>query len=519
MEINPFMATSGSLCGHISLSGIIDHVDSKPERRIRTHTRSFLLTMLVCQVVSDGKLTTREISGIKQLFDFNDSNQALGNLLIKIKNAANPMLSGNGIPLLFHYCFIGDVVCGQRTLSLTISDIIAYIININARIGHEQLCSDNEKLLERIIGLNNRAGNPLPKDDATGLTMKLMGLADASDLAGHDFIKTELDASVIDDIVDMVDSCCDDSCAGGLIAQKTLGIVMKEELHDQYYKSVGDSSGEFVRKENIEDVLVLVNQLIGMTPVKTQIKSLINYVGVNQKRVMAGVGPSSLSLHMVFSGNPGTGKTTVARLVGRAMCAMGVLKKGHVIEVDRSGLVAGYMGQTALKTSEVCKAAIDGILFIDEAYSLAKDSGNDYGKEAIDTLLKFMEDNRDRIAVIVAGYKNEMGEFLQSNPGLMSRFNRFVDFPDYSANELFDILCAIAKERSYIFDDGGLQAARNTIIGFNPTGTGFANARSIRNYLENIFGNHSDRLSLLSTPSKEELTTLIECDVMGVDLR
>ena len=171
---------------------------------------------------------------------------------------------------------------------------------------------------------------------------------------------------------------------------------------------------------------------------------LINWIRVNQMRRENGLPQADMSLHMVFSGNPGTGKTMIARLMARIYKSLGILKKGHLVEVDRGGLVAGYVGQTAIKTAEVIKSALDGVLFIDEAYALTNRGENDFGKEAVETLLKMMEDNRDRLVVIVAGYVDEMETFVHSNPGLESRFNRFWNFPDYSVEEMlaiFDMRC------------------------------------------------------------------------------
>ena len=188
----------------------------------------------------------------------------------------------------------------------------------------------------------------------------------------------------------------------------------------------------------MDQALARLDAMVGLAPVKQEVKGLIARMQVEQKRRDQGLDVSALSQHMVFTGPPGVGKTEIARLIGEIFRGLKVLRKGHVVETDRAGLVAGYVGQTATKTLDKCREALDGILFIDEAYSLAAASGDgpDFGKEAIDTLLKFMEDNRDRIIVIVAGYRNEMRRFIDSNPGLSSRFSKTVDFPSYDVERI-----------------------------------------------------------------------------------
>ena len=180
-----------------------------------------------------------------------------------------------------------------------------------------------------------------------------------------------------------------------------------------------------------------LNSLIGLMEVKKELNSLINFVKLQRLRKQKNLNIPTISLHMVFTGNPGTGKTTVARLMSKILFELGYLSKGHVIETNRAGMVAGYLGQTALKTEEVVKQSVGGVLFIDEAYTLASD--DEYGQEAIDTLLKLMEDYRDNLVVIVAGYPKLMEKFISSNPGLASRFNKYIEFHDYTKEELYQI--------------------------------------------------------------------------------
>ena len=230
-----------------------------------------------------------------------------------------------------------------------------------------------------------------------------------------------------------------------------------------------------------------LDAMVGLAPVKAEVKSVIARLQVEAMRREQGLPISALSQHMVFTGPPGVGKTEVARMLGEIFRALKVLRKGHLVEVDRAGLVAGYVGQTATKTLEKCKEALDGILFIDEAYSLAADAGggSDFGKEAIDTLLKFMEDHRDRIIVIAAGYTDEMRRFIDTNPGLAGRFTKTIEFPGYSAEELTDILHRMAHKQHFRMPEGVAEAIAPWIAQ-RATAHDWSNAREMRTLLERI---------------------------------
>jgi SpoVK/Ycf46/Vps4 family AAA+-type ATPase len=235
---------------------------------------------------------------------------------------------------------------------------------------------------------------------------------------------------------------------------------------------------------SMDIALAKLDAMVGLVPVKQEVKGLVARMQVEQKRRDQGLDVSALSQHMVFTGPPGVGKTEVARLVGEIYRGLKVLRKGHVVETDRAGLVAGYIGQTATKTLDRCREALDGILFIDEAYSLATGGGDsDFGKEAIDTLLKFMEDNRDRIVVIVAGYRNEMRRFIDSNPGLGSRFSKTVDFPSYNSSELCEIFRRMAARQQFGLPEG-VEAKLKPWIEGRSKADDWANAREMRTLLE-----------------------------------
>jgi SpoVK/Ycf46/Vps4 family AAA+-type ATPase len=237
---------------------------------------------------------------------------------------------------------------------------------------------------------------------------------------------------------------------------------------------------------SMEVAMAKLDAMVGLVPVKQEVKGLVARMQVEQKRRDQGLDVSALSQHMVFTGPPGVGKTEVAQLVGEIFRGLKVLRKGHVVNADRSALVAGYIGQTAMKTMDMCRQALDGILFIDEAYSLAPaggGDGSDFGKEAIDTLLKFMEDNRDRIIVIVAGYRTEMRRFIDSNPGLASRFSKTVDFPSYNSNELSEIYRRMAARQQFTLPEGFEAKIRPWIEGRSKSDD-WANAREMRSLLE-----------------------------------
>ena len=257
-----------------------------------------------------------------------------------------------------------------------------------------------------------------------------------------------------------------------------------------------------------------LENLIGLDLVKSKIKELANFAKVQQIRIEKGAPKINRSYHCVYYGNPGTGKTTVARLMGGLYKSLGVIKKGHVIECDRSKLVAEYIGQTATKTNEVINAALDGILFIDEAYTLSKGGANDFGKEAIETLLKRMEDDRDRLIVIVAGYETEMSQFIETNPGLKSRFTNFINFPNYKEDELQKIFIKYSEENHYKCSDAVLEKVlRHYRKHLEATqGEGFANARDVRNKFEECISNQTTRISNAGLYDDESLSQIDESD-------
>lgn len=267
--------------------------------------------------------------------------------------------------------------------------------------------------------------------------------------------------------------------------------------------------------ERIEDLKAELDELIGLQSIKKEVNNLINMVTIHKLRQQNDLKTVDMSLHMVFTGNPGTGKTMIARIMARIYRSLGVLSKGQLVEVDRSGLVAGYVGQTAGKTSAVIEKALGGVLFIDEAYALNGKSENDFGQEAIDTLLKAMEDHREDLVVIVAGYDGLMEKFIHSNPGLESRFNRYLHFDDYSIDEMAAILDLNLKKGQYKLDEAGREAARQYISDANTSSISFGNARGVRNIFERLLVAQANRLAQSGDLSKEDLMTITEADVQA----
>ncbi len=254
-----------------------------------------------------------------------------------------------------------------------------------------------------------------------------------------------------------------------------------------------------------------LENLVGLNSVKEAVRNLVNFLKVQKARRDQGLSVLPVSHHMVFTGNPGTGKTTVGRILASIYKDVGLLSKGHLIETDRSGLVVGYVGQTATRTREVVESALGGVLFIDEAYTLAgKD--NDFGQEAIDTLMKFMEDHRDNLVVIVAGYADRMKTFIDSNPGLRSRFTEYLDFPDYADNELELIFRRLCEKHQYTLGEGASDALKQILHGIE-RGEGFGNGRFVRNLFEDAIRAQANRIAGLKAADLLTLTTLVGEDI------
>jgi len=284
-----------------------------------------------------------------------------------------------------------------------------------------------------------------------------------------------------------------------------------EFMTDLKKRSVKDRLESLEKNDSTEEL----ENLIGLSQVKSEVQALRHFIEINNRRQEAGMKTPLVSYHSVFTGNPGTGKTTVARIVAQIYKELGVLKKGHLVETDRAGLVAEYVGQTAVKTNKVIDQALDGVLFIDEAYSLVNGLGGDYGLEAISTLVKRMEDDRDRLIVILAGYEDEMERFIESNPGLRSRFTRYIHFDDYSAQELFEIFMKKLQQYDFRLQPGADGFLMDHLKKCTANKTkDFGNARYVRNLFERVINAQANRLAKSASVSKEDLATISISDIL-----
>lgn len=270
-------------------------------------------------------------------------------------------------------------------------------------------------------------------------------------------------------------------------------------------------------EDTFESLLAELDGLVGLENVKRDVHSLMNFIKVTKIREKRGMKVPTISYHLVFTGNPGTGKTTVARLVAKLYYHMGILPQGQLVETDRSALVAGYLGQTAIKTQKVIQQAMGGVLFIDEAYSLAGDEQDSYGKEAIETILKSMEDHRDELVVIVAGYTDLMHRFIESNPGLSSRFSKYFEFPDYTGDELIAIFRRFCTKNGYSLDDSASVMLKNRFDElYEKRDKHFGNARTARNIFEKAINAQADRIASQISLSDSDLEIITADDIAAV---
>ncbi len=287
--------------------------------------------------------------------------------------------------------------------------------------------------------------------------------------------------------------------------------IKKSEVKTEACEKTQEEAKETAKEE--EDPMEQLNSLVGLDNLKKDVEELVNLMKLQKMRQERGMKSVSISKHLVFSGNPGTGKTTVARILAKLYKQAGILSKGQLVEVDRSGLVAGFVGQTAIKTQEKIQEAMGGILFVDEAYALVKE-GQDYGQEAIDTILKAMEDNREDFVVIVAGYPDLMKTFIESNPGLKSRFNKYFFFEDYNEEELMKIFDGYLKKNDYMLSDDARVLVKKHICHMVETkDTNFANARDVRNYFEHIINRQASRAITIENATNEDLALITPDDL------
>lgn len=432
-------------------------------------------------------------------------------IILRVLHEYNPDIQKQYLILLYRFISITAKADGivteteQKWLSelLKLSDGLSLLNNVNEVVEYNDVdLSRRDSLFEKaaylivtnqqgstsLIQRNfaigyNRAGRIMDQLEAAGIVGSLNGVS-----ARQILIKNELELEALLKKINNEP------------AIKT--IKKQKEKSEQTYPTL---------KSNYQ---IELKSLIGLSSVKKEIETLTNFIKIQKEREAKGLKTSQPSYHCVFTGNPGTGKTTVARIVAGIYKELGVLKSGHLVETDRSGLVAEYVGQTAVKTNKIIDSALDGVLFIDEAYSLISGSENDYGKEAIATLLKRMEDNRDRLVVILAGYTSEMQDFINSNSGLQSRFNRYIEFPDYSAEELYQIFELNTRKFDYSISDTVVEKLKAF---FNDTvenkDKNFGNARFVRNFFEKTLENQANRLAREANLTIEKLTEISVEDI------
>jgi SpoVK/Ycf46/Vps4 family AAA+-type ATPase len=295
-------------------------------------------------------------------------------------------------------------------------------------------------------------------------------------------------------------------------------IEFSNSYKDKYsnnYKEIEKNNINKSKNKTLDDVLKELNELIGLDTVKKEVYSLVNFINIQKERKKQGLPIQAISYHIVFTGNPGTGKTTVARIVSQIYKHLGILKEGSLIETDRAGLIGEYVGHTAPKVNKVVDSALNNVLFIDEAYSLVSEGSDDYGKEAVATLIKRMEDDRDKLVLIVAGYKDEMNTFIETNPGLKSRFNRFIEFEDYNPDELYKIFVYQCEKLKYVLTAETENKLKNLFEdAYKNRNKFFGNGRFVRNFFEKTIERQSNRIASLAEINKDILITIIAEDIL-----
>lgn len=471
-------------CDAIERAGVIK--SQLPTATFKDMLKEEFVKFLVYLAMADGEIGDNEIIFIKQTFNV-DVTPTMVNAILRPTFAIE-------IPVPVKYFVLTDA---GRKISGMDNMRSKRLADTYSRLGQELIAS-NKDISDAELSALTRYCEMLDK------YLREFGLY----VSERRFKKNDIIRNVSNNIAPTRKSDLNNNASGGtaFATPKSADMSANATANAQ----VAQENAEPEKVESVEEILADLNELVGLEQVKEDVNTIVNLLKIQKIRRDRGMKAPEVSKHLVFSGNPGTGKTTVARMLAKIYKALGAVTSGQLVEVDRSGLVSGYVGQTAMKTRDVIDSALGGVLFIDEAYTLtAKRGENDFGQEAVDTLLKGMEDNRDDLVVIVAGYPALMEEFLNSNPGLRSRFNKYIYFEDYTPEQEISILEGQAKKADYILSGEAKEAALKFFTNrIDEHLASYANARDARNYLEKAIAKQADRIVKIEDIDDETLKTI-----------